>query len=343
MNFTSSQLQYAISALSNLLGAGTTAADAMREMGQLQPKQAQFWQEAAKKSANGQSLSETLHPILDLATFSAINAAENSGTLPEVFAALEKAMEEKAVIRKTMRTIIYPFAMLIGAIGVFTMFLGFVVPNISRSMPSSNAEKSKLNVIADILHEFLVTYDIHLVIGITTTVICIIFWLRNPANRNRIVATLDNVPLLGSASRDLFYGEWAMHMAINTNAGITVLDAIHLTHKMLPTYYHPELLAVANDITRIGSAAAASKKSTTDPRNKMPFLIVNAFRFAESTGIADKHFNRAANALIIQGKKRVEIFVAIATHVIIPVAASLAGGAMLPYFLQIGDSFSKIQ
>lgn len=340
---TRSQLQYAISSLSNLLGAGTTAADAMREMGELQPKQASFWRTAANQSANGKSLSETLRPILDLATFSAINAAENSGTLPEVFTALEKAMEDKAAIRKTKQTIIYPFLMLIGALSVFTLFLGFVVPNLSRSMPHNNSEKSTLNIVADALHEFLVTYHIHLAIGIAVTVIAITLWLRNPANRNRIVAAFDDVPFVGAASRDLYYGEWATHMAINTNAGITVLDAIHLTYKMLPAHYHPELLAIAHDITRIGAAQAASKKSDTDPRNKLPFLIVNAFRFAESTGIADKHFHRAANALITQGKKRVEMFVTVANNTMIPIAASIGAGALLPYFLQIGDSYSKLQ
>jgi type II secretory pathway component PulF len=341
MQFPINDLQYAISSLSNLISAGVMTADACREMQSLQPKHADYWKSAAKQSANGQALSETLRPILDAATYSAINAAENSGTLPEVFTALEKAMEENREIRKTLLSIIYPFAMLIAALCIFTMFLAFVVPSLASSMPSYG-EKSTLNTIADALHAFLVAYNWHIAVVIGSLIFVTVYWVKNPENRNTIVAMLDQVPLLGPATRDLYYGEWATHMAINTHAGITVLDAIKLTHKMMPAYYHPELLAIANDATRLGLATAATPKETLDPRNRIPFLIANAFRFAERTGAADVHFQRAALALITQGKKRINIFVTTATNTIIPITAILGAGSILPYFMQIGESFSRL-
>lgn len=340
--FPANDLQYAISSLSNLLSVGIPSADAFREMQFLQPKQAEFWKQSSKLSANGQSLAETLKPILDTSTYAAIHAAENSGTLTEVFAALEKAMEEKRAIRKTMLSIVYPFGMLIAAIGVFLLFLAFVVPALSKSIPNGG-EKSSLNVIAESLHDFLVTYDMHIGIGVAIAVALLVHWLRNPDNRNTIVSMIDQIPLLGVATRDLYYGEWATHMAINTHAGITVIDAIKLTYKMMPAYYHPEVLAVARDATRIGLAAASSPThGANDPRSKIPFLVANAFRFADRTGSTDIHFQRAGNALIVQGKKRIDLFVSVATSIIIPFAAIINAGAILPYFMQISDSISKL-
>lgn len=341
--FAPAALQNAIFNIANLLGAGLMAADVFKEMQQLQPKHADFWKSAAKQAANGQSLSITLRPILDDASYAAIHAAENSGTLPEVFTALEHAMEEKRLIRKTLFSMFYPFSMLIAAAGVFTMFLGFVIPALSNSLPNQGNQKSALNVIADSLHEFLLTYNMQIGISILASIAFIIYWLRNPDNRNTIIAMIDQIPVLGTAARDLYYGEWSNHMAINTRAGITILDAMRLTINMMPTHYHPEILAVANDATRVGLAQAASPKpNINDPRNRIPFLLVNAFRLADKTGTTDIYFKKAGIALITQGKKRVSNFVSTATFIIIPLSAILGAGAILPYFMQISDSFSKL-
>lgn len=336
-------LQNAIFNIANLLGAGLLAADVFKEMQQLQPKYADFWKDAARQASDGQSLSVILRPILDDASHAAIHASENSGTLSEVFAALDLAMEEKREIRKTLQSMFYPFGMLVAAIGVFVMYLAFVVPSLSQLVPNSGANKSTLNTIADGLHEFLVTYDMHLGIGITAIIIFTIYWLRDPSNRNAIVATIDSLPLLGPAARDLYYGEWANHMAINTHAGVTIFDSLHLTLKMLPVHYQSEIRAIANDAVRLGWAQAAiPQQNVNDPRNRVPFLLVNAFRLADKTGNTDIYFQKAGGALITQGKKRVRNFVKTATFIITPLAAMLGAGAILPYFMQIGDTFSKL-
>lgn len=342
MTFTLDQLQYAISSLANLLRAGVVTSEAFRELQYLQPKHAEFWRNAAQQSAKGNSLSNTLRPVIDNAMYAALNAAEFSGTLAVVLARLENAMEEQRAIRKTLRTMYYPFSMLFGAIGVFMLYLAFVVPSLANAMPSRRTTQSPLNIVANTLHDFLVTYAIHLGVITVAVIAFIVIWLRNPANRTTVVAFLDRLPVLGPATRDLYYGEWATHMAINTHAGITVLDAIQLTYVMLPTYYHPEILAVSKDITRVGQANAAAPRPGNDVRNNLPFLVVNAFRFSEKTGIADVNFQSAANALIAQGKKRIERFVMTATNILTPVTAILGASAILPYFMQIASSFSNM-
>lgn len=342
MKLSANDLLYAMSALANFLEAGTTTAEAMSEMQFLQPKHAEYWKSAAIQCRNGKSLSEVMSPIIDTATLVAITAAENSGTLPDVFTALEDVMEEKLITRKSLKSMIYPFAMVIAAFGVAIIYLGFVVPALAASQPNQSAKKSALNTVADILHTFLITYDKHIGIAIAATIAFGIYWFRNPENRNTLVSMIDGVPLLGNATRDIFYGEWAKHMAINTKAGITILDAIHLTYKMMPAFYHPEILAVANDMVRIGPAAAASPQLCDDPRNRLPFMIVNAFRFSEKIAPADKHFARAGKALITQGKKRIDIFVSAANNTLLPIAATMGAGAILPYFMQMAENFANL-
>lgn len=343
IELSADDLQNAIFNIANLLGAGLLAADVFKEMRQLQPKHADFWKDAAKQASDGQSLSVILRPILDDASHAAIHASENSGTLPEVFAALDLAMEEKREIRKILKSMFYPFGMLIAAIGVFVMYLAFVVPSISQLMPNPGGKKSTLNTIADNLHNFLVTYDIHLGLGAVISIALMIYWLRDPDNRSAIVATIDSIPVLGPAARDLYYGEWANHMAINTHAGVTILDSLYLTLKMMPLHYQPEIRAIANDSIRLGWAqAAAPKQEVNDPRNRVPFLLVNAFRLADKTGNTDIYFQKAGVALVTQGKKRVQNFVKTATFIIIPLSAMLGAGAILPYFMQIGETFSKL-
>lgn len=340
--FTLDQLQYAISSLANLLRAGVITSEALRELQQLQPRHADFWGKAAEKAAKGDSLSSTMRPILDDAMYAAINAAELSGTLSVVFARLEKAMDEQRDIRRTLRTMYYPFAMLFGAVAVFTLYLAFVVPSLASAMPSKSKSPSTLNIVANALHDFLMAYYIHLGVATVAAVVFTVMWLRNPENRTTLISVFDRFPMLGSATRDLYYGEWATHMSINTHAGITVIDAIKLTYVMLPAFYHPEILAVSKDITRVGQANAAAARGTNDPRNNLPFLIVNAFRFSEKTGVADVNFQFAADALITQGKKRIELFVKTATNILTPVTAILGASAILPYFMQVGSSFSNM-
>lgn len=341
--FTSNELQTAIFNISNLLSAGLLAADVFKEMQQLQNKHADYWKTASKQASNGQTLSTILRPILDDASHAAIHAAEYSGTLSEVLNALDLAMEEKKDIRKTLQTMFYPFGMLVTALGVFTLYLAFVVPSISKAAPNHGEEKSTLNIVADGLHNFLMNYSLHLLVGIIAFVFIIIYWLRDPDNRNTIFGTLDNTPVLGPATRDLFYGEWATHMAINTRAGVSILDSIHLTLKMLPAYYQPEIQDIANNVTRLGLATAANPNPKINaPRNKVPTLIVNAFRIADKTGEADVYFKKTGAALLTQGKKRIQSFVKILTPIIIIISAMLGAGSILPYFVQISDAFLRL-
>ncbi|CAG0986041.1 Putative type II secretion system protein F [Rhodocyclaceae bacterium] len=339
--FTLDQLEYALSALGNLLRANVFPSEALREMQYLQPKFAEFWLQASQQAANGHSLAATLQPILDDGAYAAIHAAETSGTLTVVLLRLQEAMREKRAIRKTLRTMYYPFATLFGAVGVFLLYLAFVVPSLAASLPRRpGSTATTLNVIADQAHAFLVTYWPHLTAVAVIGGAILVLWLRNPENRNTVLSILDRFPILGPATRDLSYGEWSRHMAIHTHAGITVPDAIHLTHVLLPRYYQPEIGAVQNDIIRLGLANAATARDAYDVRANLPFLIVNAFRIADKTGSADIQFETAAVALVEQGRRRIELFVATANNIITPLAAILGASAIVPYFMQVGSTFS---
>lgn len=343
-NLTHEQIQYAIGSLRNLLNAGVVHSEALREMQYLQPRFAEFWADCSHHASRGRALSETLRPILDEATYGAIAAAEHTGTLEAVFSRLYDAMEERRQIRKLLRKMYYPLIALVGAVGVFILYVAFVVPTLSRSMARpGQKDTTTLTTITSTANEFFVAYWPHLTVFAVALIATAVLWLRDRENRNTILSILDRIPVLGPASRDLYYGEWATHMAINTHAGITVPDALTLTRSLLPAFYQPEILAVAKDITRIGQAAAAAPKEGDDPRNRLPFLIVNAFRFADRTGIADTNFQAAAKALIEQGKLRIEQFVSTVENILVPLTAILGASAIIPYFMQMGNAFSHIR
>lgn len=338
------QLQYAIAALSNLLTSGISPADALREMQHLQPGYKAYWLNASQQAAHGTSLATILRPHLDEAMFAALQAAELSGSVTTVLSRLEKAMEDKKLVRKTIKSMGYPFAMLAGAIGVMMLYLAFVVPAFSRSMPARPGRPpSTLQVVGETLNRVLHNYWIHMAVAAAIAIVGAVVWLRDPANRNSLIAFFDRIPLLGPAARDLFYGEWATHMAINTHAGITVLEAIRLTDKILPGYYRVEVRAIAKDITRLGQADAAHPHGPDDPRQKIPFAIINAFRLGERTGVTDMNFENAAKTLIAQGQLRINYFVNTANNIATPLAAMLGAGAMLPYFYQLIDSLSNVR
>ncbi|OJW52266.1 MAG: hypothetical protein BGO63_15265 [Candidatus Accumulibacter sp. 66-26] len=344
MHMKADYLQYAITALSNLLRSGISPDEALREMQFLQPRYKDFWRHAAYQAARGTGMATILRPLLDEAMYSAVNAAELSGTVITVLARLEQAMEEKKEMRKTLKSMGYPFAMLFGACGVMLLYLAFVVPAFSRSVaPNSGNTPSTLQIVGSTLNSVISTYWVHILVGVVAMVGAGLLWLRDPANRNSILALFDRVPLLGAAARDLFYGEWATHMAINTHAGITVLEAIRLTSNILPDYYRQEVLAVAKDITRLGQAEATTPRSDADIRKRIPFMIANAFRLSERTGVTDSNFETAARVLIAQGQMRIKLFVSTANNIATPAAALLGAGAMFPYFIQLTDTISQIR
>lgn len=344
MDMKTDHLQYAITALSNLLKSGISPDEALREMQFLQPRHKDFWKQAAYQAERGTGMAAILRPLLDDAMYSAVHAAELSGTVITVLSRLEQAMEEKKEVRKTLRSMAYPFAMLLGACGVVLLYLAFVVPAFSRSVaPTSSSSPSTLQVVGGALHGILSNYWMHIMVGIVVMIGASLIWLRDPANRNSVLAIFDRVPLLGPAARDLFYGEWATHMAINTHAGITVLDAIRLTNNILPDYYRQEILAVAKDITRLGQAEATTPRSDSDIRKRIPFMIVNAFRLSERTGVTDSNFETSARVLIAQGQLRIKLFVSTANNIATPAAALLGAGAMFPYFIQLTDTISQIR
>jgi type II secretory pathway component PulF len=335
--------QQIIQFLYNFQRAGIMIPDALREMQHLQPKFEDFWKAGAHEAANGHPLSKILTPLFDKATLTAIIAAETAGTLTEVLQDIGTNYEIETVIRNTFKKLLYPIAVVMVTLGVFLFFMIIVIPTLSRSLPGKT-EKNLIFQFSDYANSIYLQYGNQIGIGVLVIIAGFVIWLRDPDNRQTVIATLDRVPHVGEAMRDIFHGLWAKHVASSTRAGLTLLDTLRITCEILPRSYQPAIQAIARDATQRGFAVAADPKMqhAGDDRCRLPFFIVNAFRMAEKTGDSEQQFRNAAQALVEQGTCRVNNFVVAANNILMPAGAVLNVMAIMPYFLQIGTSMSSL-
>lgn len=331
-------------ALANQTGAGIPLAESVNLLAQLQPKHAELWKSVAQDISVGGSLSQALSRFWPEGIIASLRAGEESGRLSEVCAQIEESIEVRRTAFGVLTQLFYPVGVMAAGACSSLFFLAFVIPILMRSL--TGATQQKPSVVLGIgmwLNEAIMGNVTAATLIFASVTGGLIFWVISGRALVHAQIAMLRVPAIAPQASAIFYALWAKTLAIMTGAGIPVMQAIPLSILSLPEPLQDSVQAVYQGLDRSQPlGVAVQPQSTDDPRNKLHFYIVNAFKVAEQTGSLDRELSRAAPIMIRDATRKIKKVSSICMLFAMSTAGTMLVLPMGAYYTELFSMIGKV-
>lgn len=330
------ELKLGIMFLRSLYATGLSPTEALDELSRLQPHHADFWRGAARHTKTGKPLHTYLENRWPESLVSPIRIAEISGRLQEVFQGMEHALQQQIESQKLTTKIYYPIGVLVAGIAVAIFFITTVIPAMIGKMRFVNAPA--IVTFSKWAQSFFADYGLFLLIGIITAVILAFWkWQQDDQLKTAVFKIINVTPVLGWATRWLWFSTWAKYVAIMIRADIPFSEIFRKTAKTLPIHLQDAVISIAIQLERGQglTQSATPTKEVTDPRHLLPIHIINAFRMTDRAGRGAEQFDLASETLFEPGKAMLENSINTINNVAMLISGAFTVVPMLMYFQSI--------
>lgn len=335
------EIETVAATLANQLEANISVREAVWRLSKVQPKHAAVWTQASANIGSGSRLSEQLEELWPEELIASVKAGEEAGHVAPVLYRIQKAMEIKRSLNKTLTKLISPVVSGLGGFGVFLFFMIGVIPKMQESL--GGAETSWVFKVSTWMHHVAYNYWPGIAIGSIFLGIMGWMWLNSKEAKDTMLRFADQLPALGVALRKLNFGLWAHYVSVLASAGLPVKVQLVYSARTLPELYRDGVLLIADEVEKRGLADASDpdKQVEDDPRQQIPFYISAAFMNAHETGQLAREMDRVAPILLEEGGRDLTRIIGALDIVAKLVAASLIGLPMVAYFTQLSSALTK--
>lgn len=222
-----------------------------------------------------------------------VDAGEQSGHLPEVLERLADYSENRQALRqKVLLAFIYPALVTLVAIGVVTLLLVYVVPQVTRVFANTGQALPWMTRVLIAMSDFVRAggwfWGLLLIAGGVGGY----FSLRNEALRRQWHKRLLGWPLVGRLVRGINAARFADTLGILTASGVPLLAALQSARQVVTNL--PMRDAVEETLRQVREGGGLARALG---RSKLfPPLVVHLIASGEASGKLDTMLVRAAEA-----------------------------------------------
>lgn len=283
--------------LATLVGAALPIEEALSALAEQseKPQQAALINNVRNKVLEGLPLAESLatfpHTFNHL--FCAMIAAgEASGHLDQVLYRLADHAEETQKIKnKITQAMLYPLILTLVALGVITILLTAVVPQVvgqfvhmKQTLPLSTR---LLIASSDAIYEF----GLWVLLLLILVLVSIRYLLRSPDYRLKWHKLRLQLPVIGRVDSGLNIARYTRTLSILNSSAVPLLEAMHISASVLSNNYAHQQLQLAMERVREGSTIALALENTHLLSPMMRYMINSG----EKSGELDLMLERAAD------------------------------------------------
>ncbi|MFA9462049.1 type II secretion system inner membrane protein GspF [Thiohalorhabdus methylotrophus] len=257
-----------------------------------------------------------------------VEAGEASGRLEEVLDRLADYTEQRQAMRQKLGVaLIYPILVTVVAILVVVALLTYVVPEVVRVFESTGQSLPLLTRGLIASSDFLRANGLILALLLGGTGLVTGYALRRPRIRYGFDRLLLRLPFIGRLSRTINSARLARTLAILTESGVPLLEAIRIGGRVVKNKPIREAVEEAAVSVREGGRLHAALGQS----GYFPPLMVHMLSAGEESGELEKMLERAAS----NQERELESAVSAATALMEPVLILVMGGIVLVIVLAI--------
>lgn len=241
---------------------------------------------------NGQLLSEAFakHPeVFDNIFIGLIRAGEKTGNFADAFFHLEHHYEWVAGLRKKIKKAIsYPIFLLFLMIGVITIMMVFVIPNLTAFLESQNIPLPLYTTALIETSKFVQHYWWAL---LTAPIMLFIALKMFAKSSNEFASKIDalklNIPIIGPIIRKIEIARFCHFFSIMYKSGIGILECLDVSMNIVQNR------VLKRAIAKVKHEVSEGKKMTQAiiDSKQFPMLVVRMFKVGEESGNLDQSLN----------------------------------------------------
>lgn len=237
----------------------------------------------------GKTLSQAMaehRQVFDEVIVSLIRSGEDTGKLSEVLTNIVESLKwQDELAAHTKKLVMYPSFLAAVMLALVFFMMIYLVPKMVGFMKNMGQKLPLQTEILIAVSGFFVNYwYLVLFIPIATAVAISIAIRTNPKARYTFDNAKLHIPMLGEILRKIILSRFASTFAMMYGSGITILDSIRATEKVVGN------VVIAQGLERVGQMISDGENVTVAFQNVglFPPLVVRMLRVGESTGALDR-------------------------------------------------------
>lgn len=303
-----SDLSLIMRQLAILVNSGMPLEEALRltaeqSDSQLQKQLLESWREGLSSGYSfGASLRKSPY-VIGEKVIAAIDVAEETGHLHKVLTRVADELEVGNENRQTfVKGLIYPAVMIVVALVVISVLLGYVVPQVAKVFVNSRQELPLLTRSAMAASDFLRNWGIYVLLCLGALWAAIIALLRNQDRRKKWHRILLRIPVLGNWMLLANLADWCRSLGTLLQSGVPALSALSISSAGIGNLHLKQKMEAVNERVRQGNSLFQSLKA----ENAAPGFMLHMVSSGEASSELDSMLLRVSEYYSSRLKNSVE-------------------------------------
>ena len=269
-----------------------------------------------------------------------VDAGEQSGHLDTVLERLADYTESRQEIQgKVRQAMIYPAFLSLFAIAIVVFMMTSIVPQVVSVFEDTGQVLPGLTLSLIAISDFVMDYGMYMLVLIIGAIVGFRFMLTRPAFVMKYHLLLLRLPLIQRLVRGLNAGLFTRTFSILTGSGVTVLEAMKISAKVVANLPMREAILEATDRVREGSTI----KNALEASGLFPPMTLQLIASGENSGKLEEMLERASTQLEREQITLIAYIVGILEPVIILTMGVLVLLIVLGILLPIFDLNSLVK
>lgn len=232
----------------------------------------------------GTSISKALskHPkVFSEFYVSMVRAGEESGKLDETFVYLADYLDRTyEVASKAKNALVYPTFVIITFVGVMTLMLTTVIPNLSQILIESGQEIPVYTKVVLGLSDILLQYGLFMLTVLIISGIALWRWAGTKSGTLALARVKISFPYIGNLYTKLYLSRIADNLHTMLASAIPIVRSLEITAAVVGNAVYEEILSNALESVKSGSSISDSLGKTKE----IPGIMVQMMKVGEETG-----------------------------------------------------------
>ncbi len=220
-----------------------------------------------------------------------VDAGEQSGHLDTVLERLADYTESRQEIQgKVRQALIYPAFLSLFAVAIVIFMMTSIVPQVVSVFEDTGQELPGLTLSLIAMSDFVVDYGMFMLLVIVAAVIGFQVLLTRPAFVMKYHMFLFRLPIIQRLVRGLNAAMFTRTFSILTGSGVTVIEAMKISAKVVANLPMREAILQATDRVREGTGI----KNALDHSKLFPPMTLQLIASGENSGKLEEMLERAS-------------------------------------------------
>lgn len=269
-----------------------------------------------------------------------VDAGEQSGHLDTVLERLADYTESRQEIQSKVRqALIYPAFLSLFAIAIVVFMMTSIVPQVVSVFEDTGQELPGLTITLIAISDFVVDYGMFLLVITIAAIVGFRVMLTKPAFVMKYHLFLFRLPVIQRLVRGLNAALFTRTFSILTGSGVTVLEAMKISAKVVANLPMRDAILLATDRVREGTGI----KNALEHSKLFPPMTLQLIASGENSGKLEEMLERASVQLEREQVTMITYIVGILEPVIILAMGLMVLLIVLGILLPIFDLNSLVK